>query len=186
MSGSLGLAADAAGAAAATEELLADCLRLLGPDHPHTLTARGNLAYWRGEAGDAAGAAAAYLELLADRLRVLGPGHRDTLAWDARRIDLAIDAQHRPGEGTVLQELRELARRVSEGWEQQRLANEAGHTTRPNCLRFFKRQESQGEQIFRLGLEPIAAKVRQSRDVRALLSDSPPAATWRRPPPTGR
>ncbi|MFJ2170344.1 NB-ARC domain-containing protein, partial [Streptomyces griseofuscus] len=51
----------------------------LGPDHPHTLTARGNLAYWRGEAGDAAGAATAFAELLADRQRVLGPDHPDTL-----------------------------------------------------------------------------------------------------------
>ncbi|MHB0911674.1 tetratricopeptide repeat protein [Streptomyces argenteolus] len=28
----------------------------LGPDHPATLSARHNLAVWRGEAGDAAGA----------------------------------------------------------------------------------------------------------------------------------
>ncbi|MEU8048125.1 FxSxx-COOH system tetratricopeptide repeat protein [Micromonospora echinofusca] len=51
----------------------------LGPDHPHTLTARGNLASWRGEAGDAAGAAAAYEDLLAGFLRVLGPDHPHTL-----------------------------------------------------------------------------------------------------------
>jgi hypothetical protein len=51
----------------------------LGPDHPDMLTARHNLAYWRGEAGDAAGAAAALEQLLADRLRVLGPDHPHTL-----------------------------------------------------------------------------------------------------------
>jgi Tetratricopeptide repeat len=68
-----------AGAAAAYEELLADRLRVLGPDHPDTLTTRNNLAGLRGVAGDAAGAAAAYEELLADRLRVLGPDHPDTL-----------------------------------------------------------------------------------------------------------
>jgi hypothetical protein len=34
-------------AAAASEELLTDQLRVLGPDHPHTLTTRNNLAYWR-------------------------------------------------------------------------------------------------------------------------------------------
>ncbi|MEV6010154.1 tetratricopeptide repeat protein [Streptomyces sp. NPDC051976] len=51
----------------------------LGPDHPSTLTARNNLARWRGEAGDAAGAAAAFAELLTDRLRVLGPDHPNTL-----------------------------------------------------------------------------------------------------------
>ena len=42
-----------------SRKLLADYLRVLGPDHPDTLTARSNLANWRGEAGDAAGAAAA-------------------------------------------------------------------------------------------------------------------------------
>jgi hypothetical protein len=39
---------------AAFEELLTDYLRVLGPDHPYTLTTRHNLARWRGEAGDAA------------------------------------------------------------------------------------------------------------------------------------
>ncbi|MFJ8134328.1 tetratricopeptide repeat protein, partial [Streptomyces hydrogenans] len=52
---------------------------LLGPDHPHSLTSRGNLAQWRGEAGDPAGAADAYTELLDDCLRVLGPDHPHTL-----------------------------------------------------------------------------------------------------------
>jgi hypothetical protein len=52
---------------------------VLGPDHPHTLTTRSNLASWLGEAGDPAGAATAYAELLTDQLRVLGPDHPDTL-----------------------------------------------------------------------------------------------------------
>jgi len=39
------------------QELLTDLLRVLGPDHPDTLTTRSNLAYWRGQAGDPAGAA---------------------------------------------------------------------------------------------------------------------------------
>ena len=64
---------EAAGAAAALEELLTDRLRVLGPDHPETLTTRNNLAHWRGDAGDAAGATAALEDLLTDRLRVLGP-----------------------------------------------------------------------------------------------------------------
>jgi hypothetical protein len=46
-----GRAGDATGAAAAMEELLTDRLRVLGSDHPDTLTTRGNLAYWRGQAG---------------------------------------------------------------------------------------------------------------------------------------
>ncbi|HSV66346.1 MAG TPA: tetratricopeptide repeat protein, partial [Mycobacteriales bacterium] len=74
-----GEAGDAAGAAAAFEVLLADDLRVLGPDHPDTLATRHDLAWWRGQAGDAAGAAAAFEVLLADRLRVLGPDHPDTL-----------------------------------------------------------------------------------------------------------
>jgi hypothetical protein len=58
----------------------------LGSDHPATLTARGNLARWRGESGDVAGAISEYQALLADRVRVLGPDHRDTLDT---RYDLA-------------------------------------------------------------------------------------------------
>jgi hypothetical protein len=72
-----GAAGDAAGAAAAFRELLADYLRVHGPDHPGTLATRHSLARWRGAAGDAAGAAAAFRELLAGRLRVLGPDHPD-------------------------------------------------------------------------------------------------------------
>ncbi|WP_322751715.1 MULTISPECIES: helix-turn-helix transcriptional regulator, partial [unclassified Frankia] len=70
-----GKAGDPGGAAAATEALLADYLRVLGDDHPDTLNTRHNLARWRGQAGDPGGAAAAYEALLADRLRVLGPDH---------------------------------------------------------------------------------------------------------------
>jgi hypothetical protein len=58
----------------------------LGPDHPGTLSARGELAHLRGEAGDAAGAAAAFEEVVADLLRVQGPDHLYTLT---ARNDLA-------------------------------------------------------------------------------------------------
>jgi hypothetical protein len=54
-------------------------LRVLGPDHPDTLTTRHNLARWRGASGDPAGAAVSFADLLTDRLRVLGPDHPDTL-----------------------------------------------------------------------------------------------------------
>jgi Domain of unknown function (DUF4062)/NB-ARC domain/Tetratricopeptide repeat len=53
---------------------------LLGPDHPHTLITRSNIARWRGEAGDPGGAVSAFEQLLPDRLRVLGPDHRGTLS----------------------------------------------------------------------------------------------------------
>jgi hypothetical protein len=48
---------------------------VLGNDHPDTLSARLNLARWRGRAGDPAGAAEAFEALLDDRVRVLGPDH---------------------------------------------------------------------------------------------------------------
>ncbi|HSV64448.1 MAG TPA: tetratricopeptide repeat protein, partial [Mycobacteriales bacterium] len=76
---SLGEAGLVADAARHFTGLVADSARVLGPDHPDTLTTRGNLAFWRGEAGDVAGAAAAFEALLADDLRVLGPDHPDTL-----------------------------------------------------------------------------------------------------------
>ncbi|MDX3535622.1 tetratricopeptide repeat protein [Streptomyces sp. MB09-01] len=51
----------------------------LGRDHPGTLAARDNLAYWRGKSGDAVGAFAALAELVTDYVRVFGPDHLDTL-----------------------------------------------------------------------------------------------------------
>jgi hypothetical protein len=51
----------------------------LGPDHPDTLAARGNLARWVGEAGQPSQAIAQLRDLLDDCLRVLGPDHPRTL-----------------------------------------------------------------------------------------------------------
>ena len=50
-----------------------------GPEHPDTLTARHELAYWTGEAGDAAGARDQFAALLPVRERVLGAEHPGTL-----------------------------------------------------------------------------------------------------------
>ncbi|MFT4217311.1 MAG: tetratricopeptide repeat protein, partial [Micropruina sp.] len=61
------------------EQNLADYERILGPEHPNTLTTRHNLAAWRGEAGDATGAVTAFAELLPIQERVLGPEHPNTL-----------------------------------------------------------------------------------------------------------
>jgi hypothetical protein len=60
-------------------ELLGECERELGHEHPETLILRSAIAYRLGEAGDPVGAAEAFAELLTDRLRVLGPDHPDTL-----------------------------------------------------------------------------------------------------------
>ncbi|MFC5645608.1 hypothetical protein [Kitasatospora cinereorecta] len=52
---------------------------MLGPDHPDTLTARSNLARWRGKARDAAGATSAYEQLLEHQLRIMSPDHPEIL-----------------------------------------------------------------------------------------------------------
>jgi hypothetical protein len=48
-------------------------LRVLEPDHPDTLTARGNLARWLGAAGQPGLAADQYRDLLTDFLRSWDP-----------------------------------------------------------------------------------------------------------------
>jgi hypothetical protein len=50
-------------------------IRMLGPDHPDTLTTRHNVASWTGHAGNSAEALRLFRELLPDRVRVLGPDH---------------------------------------------------------------------------------------------------------------
>ena len=61
-------------------ELLPDQERVLGPDHPDTLTTRNNIAHWTGQSGDAREALRLFQELLPDQERVLGPDHPDTLS----------------------------------------------------------------------------------------------------------
>ena len=53
--------------------------RVLGAEHPETLTARGSLAYYTGGVGDAAGARDQFAALLPIRERVLGAEHPETL-----------------------------------------------------------------------------------------------------------
>jgi Tetratricopeptide repeat len=53
--------------------------RVLGPEHPDTLTGRYYLAHWTGHAGDSAAARDQFAELLPVVERVLGPEHPDTL-----------------------------------------------------------------------------------------------------------
>jgi tetratricopeptide (TPR) repeat protein len=68
------------------EPLLADCVRVLGPDHSDTLIARSYLASAYQAAGRVAEAIPLFEINLADRERVLGPDQRDTLE---SRNDLA-------------------------------------------------------------------------------------------------
>ncbi len=57
------------------EVLLVDQQRILGADHPDTLTTRANLASWLAEAGRVDEAIGQFEALLNDCLRVLGPEH---------------------------------------------------------------------------------------------------------------
>ena len=59
--------------------LLPVCERIIGLEHPRTLQARNNLAYWIGEAGDAAGARDQLTVLLPVYERVFGAEHPETL-----------------------------------------------------------------------------------------------------------
>ena len=52
---------------------------VLGPDHPHTLASRNNLASAYRDVGSFSQAIALFEQNLADRLRILGPNHPDTL-----------------------------------------------------------------------------------------------------------
>jgi hypothetical protein len=61
------------------EHLCAIATARLGPDHPDTLLARGNLARWRSETEGPEVATADFELLLADYRRVHGPDHPDTL-----------------------------------------------------------------------------------------------------------
>jgi tetratricopeptide (TPR) repeat protein len=61
------------------QRALAHWVRVLGEDHPNTLTSRSNLAFSYRAAGDLGRAMALYEGTLADRTRVLGEDHPDTL-----------------------------------------------------------------------------------------------------------
>ena len=64
---------------AAHEKVASDCGKVLGPDHPDTLTSRDNLAAAYAKAGLTNRAIPLHEQTLADRQRVLGPDHPDTL-----------------------------------------------------------------------------------------------------------
>ena len=61
------------------ERLVAASERVLGPDHPDTLTSRNNLAYAYRDAGRLDEAITLHEQTLAARERVLGPDHPNTL-----------------------------------------------------------------------------------------------------------
>jgi hypothetical protein len=86
---------DAAGARDQYAALLPICERVLGPEHPLTLTIRVNLALWTGRVGDAAGARDQYAALLPICERVFGPEHPLTLTIRGNLAYLAKRAKRR-------------------------------------------------------------------------------------------
>ncbi|MFJ4796358.1 tetratricopeptide repeat protein [Kitasatospora purpeofusca] len=86
------------------QHLTTDAERLLGANHPGTLTARGNLASSYGRAGRTAEAIVLEERVLAERERLLGGDHSDTLTargnlatsyWQAGRTAEAIVLEER-------------------------------------------------------------------------------------------
>ena len=67
-------------AIALLEQVLTDCVRVLGEDHPDTLASRNNLAGAYESAGRLNEAITLYEQVLPDRIRILGEDHPDTLA----------------------------------------------------------------------------------------------------------
>ena len=60
-------------------ELLPDQIRVLGRDHPETLSNRYQIAFWTEKCGKPSEALGLYQKLLHDRGRVLGTNHPDTV-----------------------------------------------------------------------------------------------------------
>ena len=67
--------------------------RVLSPEHPDTLGARGNFAYWTAQAGDPAAARDLFAELLPVFERVGGPEHPHTLTTRIGLADWAMRAK---------------------------------------------------------------------------------------------
>jgi len=90
-------------AAAALERSLTDLERVLGPDHPDTLTSRNDLAVAYQDAGRRGEALPLYERTLTDLERVLGPDH-PTTATSRDNLAGAYQAAGRLGEALPLYE----------------------------------------------------------------------------------
>jgi len=73
-------------------DVLATRRRVLGDDHPDTLTSRDTLAWLAGRQGRRAEAVELYRQVLADRSRVLGTSHPDTQATRDELTKLTADS----------------------------------------------------------------------------------------------
>ena len=105
---------DTAQAIVVGERLAADQERVLGPDHPDTLTSRNNLAAAYRAAGRLDEAISLNEQVLAARERVLGPDHPDTLA-SRNNLAVAYRAAGRLDEAISLNEQTLAARERIQG-----------------------------------------------------------------------
>ena len=96
-------------AIAVGKPLTADLERLLGPDHPDTLTSRQSLASAYQAAGRAAEAIPLFEQALFGRERLLGPDHPDTLT-SRKNLASAYQAAGRAAEAVLLLRLTLAAR----------------------------------------------------------------------------
>jgi sortase A len=116
------------------EVTLKACERVLGPDHPHTLAARHDVAAAYAAAGDLATAIPLYEETLAKREAVIGPDHPDTQASryelvSARTLDEGAD-EERVDRSRMVDTARSLTTRVpalaAAAWERLVHARDRG------------------------------------------------------------
>ncbi|MFD2418337.1 FxSxx-COOH system tetratricopeptide repeat protein [Amycolatopsis pigmentata] len=84
----------------------------LGPHHPDTLVARGEITHWRGKAGDITGAITELERLLTDCRRILGPDHSHTLAARNNLAYWRAEAGDITGAATELEQLLTDHRRI--------------------------------------------------------------------------
>jgi hypothetical protein len=84
---SIGMAGDPAQALVLARGVAADTERLLGVDHPETITSRIPIARWTGDTGDTGRALSLANEAYADALRIFGAAHRATLSG---RFEVAL------------------------------------------------------------------------------------------------
>ena len=86
-----------------SEQLVADQVRLLGPDHPDTLASRDNLAIAYHDAGRTAEAITLCEQALADMERLLGPDHPDPQK-SRGNLAIAYQAAGRTAEAITMHE----------------------------------------------------------------------------------
>ena len=147
-------------------------LRLLGPDHPQTLEARQECAFWTYECGDSAEALRLLRELLPDQIRVLGSDNLGVLATRGNIAALVGECGDSAG---ALRLFRELLRD-----EIRVLGRDHRHvlTSRGNIATWTGRGGDSGEAL-RLFRELLRDEIRVlGRDHRHVLTSRGNIATW--------